>query len=184
MVRLEPGRISIVWMQTSNAGLHAQVNTGPVRILRFFDECAFLSSCRFPGRPYRLLLPWSMKLAKLECRLNFCLRGIPDHGVCQAFARVSFVSLPAVGLPVHCPAQNLREAPLPSLLTPESQNVLDKLASLSALPDARLALSRRRSAARGVAFARRCRLASRNHASDLARRGAMDAGHHRSAQEP
>ncbi len=38
------------------------------------------------------------------------------------------VALPAL------PAQDLREAPLPSLLTPESQNVLDKLASLSALP--------------------------------------------------
>ena len=33
------------------------------------------------------------------------------------------------------PAQDLREAPLPSLLTPESQKVLDKLASLSALPE-------------------------------------------------
>ena len=32
------------------------------------------------------------------------------------------------------PAQDRREAPLPSILTPESQNVLDKLASLSALP--------------------------------------------------
>jgi alpha-mannosidase len=31
-------------------------------------------------------------------------------------------------------AQNLAETPLPSLLTPESRNVLDKLASLSALP--------------------------------------------------
>ena len=30
--------------------------------------------------------------------------------------------------------QDLREAPLPSLLTPESQAVLDKLAGLSALP--------------------------------------------------
>src|ERR1700691_1212585 len=32
------------------------------------------------------------------------------------------------------PAQDRREAPLPSILTPESQNILDKLASLSALP--------------------------------------------------
>ena len=35
---------------------------------------------------------------------------------------------------LRAPAQDLREAPLPSLLTPESQSVLDKLASLSALP--------------------------------------------------
>ena len=40
------------------------------------------------------------------------------------------------GLGCLCaPAQNLREAPLPSLLTPESQTILDKLASLSALPE-------------------------------------------------
>jgi alpha-mannosidase len=32
------------------------------------------------------------------------------------------------------PAQDLREAPLPSILTAESQNILDKLASLSTLP--------------------------------------------------
>src|SRR6202162_1556940 len=31
-------------------------------------------------------------------------------------------------------AQNLQEKPLPSLLTPQSQSVLDKLATLSALP--------------------------------------------------
>src|ERR1700691_2018829 len=35
---------------------------------------------------------------------------------------------------LRVPAQN-REAPLPSILTPESQSVLDKLASLSALPE-------------------------------------------------
>ena len=35
---------------------------------------------------------------------------------------------------LRAPAQDLREAPLPSLLTPESQSVLDKLATLSALP--------------------------------------------------
>ena len=39
------------------------------------------------------------------------------------------------GLGCLCaPAQDRREAPLPSILTPESQNILDKLASLSALP--------------------------------------------------
>ena len=38
-----------------------------------------------------------------------------------------------LGLPVR-PAQDRREAPLPSILAPESQSVLDKLASLSALP--------------------------------------------------
>jgi alpha-mannosidase len=35
---------------------------------------------------------------------------------------------------LRAPAQDRREAPLPSILTPESQNILDKLASLSALP--------------------------------------------------
>jgi alpha-mannosidase len=42
------------------------------------------------------------------------------------------VSLPFVGCPAD--AQSSREAPLPSIMTPESQTVLDKLASLSALP--------------------------------------------------
>ena len=41
-------------------------------------------------------------------------------------------SLPFLGCPAD--AQSRREAPLPSILTPESQAVLDKLASLSALP--------------------------------------------------
>ncbi len=39
------------------------------------------------------------------------------------------------GLGCLCaPAQDLKEAPLPSLLNTESRNILDKLASLSSLP--------------------------------------------------
>ena len=45
---------------------------------------------------------------------------------------LGLASLPFLGCPV-C-AQSWREAALPSILTPESQTVLDKLASLSALP--------------------------------------------------
>jgi alpha-mannosidase len=45
---------------------------------------------------------------------------------------LGLASLPFLGCPV-C-AQSRREAALPSILTPESQTVLDKLASLSALP--------------------------------------------------
>jgi alpha-mannosidase len=49
-------------------------------------------------------------------------------------SRALLCLLALVALPFRCPAEGLREAPLPSLITPESQNVLDKLASLSALP--------------------------------------------------
>ncbi len=77
-------------------------------------------------------------------------------------------------------AQNLQEKPLPSLLTPQSQGVLDKLASLIGSAQARLALSRRRSGTRGVSVTGRCRLAGCRQF--VAGGGYLDAGNHRSSQ--
>ncbi len=92
------------------------------------------------------------------------------------------VSLPFVGCPAD--AQSQREAPLPSLLTPESQNVLDKLASLSALPKPDWRYHAGDLPARRVTLGGRCKLASRNRSFYLAGGGRMDAGHDRSAQKP
>jgi alpha-mannosidase len=87
--------------------------------------------CRNPGP-----LPCSLNLVKLIAVCTSTIEGtqfMMSHKLTRGIlCLLCLASLPFLGCPAD--AQSRRETPLPSLLTAESQTVLDKLASLSSLP--------------------------------------------------
>ena len=143
---------------------------------RHCQSQAKVNTAFLPDGASRVLLPRPTKLAKLD-HLLLLPRGIPFMLSLQAFSPSALSLLPGFSAFCYRTPPGSEERPLPSLLTPHSQAVLDTLASLSALPTPDWRYHAGDLPHGESPSDRHAGWPASSHAGDLARRGALDASH-------